>query len=181
MLEKPVKMGVGGNFSTIPEDKYTTQIVDVNLVTQKKYMSSEDEDVLNYKFVILDKKEIDGDEKGTRGRFLWKRVPLFIGGDKSWANKLYKAVIGRELTKEEKEAFDPESVVGKQVDVFIENKPSKDKSTLYTNITNFVKTTKQLDPVEDAQPNNVVVEKTSKAVQMPADEDPEKVIADLKA
>lgn len=181
MLEKPVKMGVGGNFSTIPEDKYTTQIVDVNLVTQKKYMSSEDEDVLNYKFVILDNKEIDGDDKGTRGRFLWKRVPLFIGGEKSWSNKLFRAVIGRELTKEEKENFDPESIVGKQVDVFTENKPSKDKSTLFTNITNFVKTTKQLDAVEDVQPANVVVQNSSQPVQMPAEEDPEKVIADLKS
>lgn len=180
MLEKPVKMGVGGNFSEIPEDKYTTQIVDVNLVTQKKYMSSEDEDVLNYKFVILDAKPIEGDEKGTRGRFLWKRVPLFIGGNKSWSNKLFKAVLGHELSKEEKENFDPESVVGKQVDVFTENKPSKDKSAVYTNITNFVKTTKQLEPVEDVQPANVVVENTSKPVELPKEESPEDVIADLK-
>lgn len=181
MLEKPVKMQVGGNFSSIPSDKYTTQIVDVNLVTQKKYMSSEDEDVLNYKFVILDAKEIEGDENGTRGRFLWKRVPLFIGGEKSWSNKLFRAVVGRELTKEEKENFDPESVVGKQVDVFVEAKPSKDNSTVWNNITNFIKTTKQLEPVEDVVPANVVIKNSSKAVELPPEEDPEKVIADLKS
>ena len=180
MLETKVKMQVGKDFSSIPADKYTTQIVDVDLVTQKKYMSQEEEDVLNYKFVILDDKPIEGDEKGTRGRFVWKRVPLFIGGEKSWSNKLFRAVLGHELTKEEKENMDPESVVGKQVDVFVEPKPAKDGGKVWDNITNFLKTTKQLEPVADVQPANVVVNNASKAVEMPADEDPESVIADLK-
>ncbi len=163
---------IGGDYDTIPMDKYTTQIVDVNLEEVTKWQSVDKEEVLNYKFVILDDKEIEGEAgnvSSTRGRFLWHKIRL-VYGPQSWLAKLAKAVIGRDLTKEEVETLDVESLVGKQVDVMTENKDSKDGTRTFTNIKVFSKTKKELEPIGDVAKAQVV-EKTTVPVTAPKDAD----------
>lgn len=169
MLEgKKVKVSTGGNFDPLPMDRYTVQIIDVNLVTQLKYKSSEEEEVLNYKFVVLDDKPMpakDGEDgETTRGRFLWRRCRLAIN-DRSHLGKMAKAVLGRDLTTEEKADFDPESLVGKQVDVMVEQSESKDGSTIYSNVAAFSKTVKKL-PFMDQEvvAPQAPIKKTTKSV-----------------
>ncbi len=184
MLEgQKVKIKVGGDFDPIPMDKYTTLIADVNLVKQFNQFKGEEVEMLNYKFAILDDKPMpektDGGKAGTtRGRFLWKRCSLSMS-EKSWLMKLANAAEGRTLTKPEMEAFDPESIVAKQVDVMVEQAPSKDGTAIYNNIVTFSKTLKQLPTVEIKPASNVVETKTV-PVTAPEEDDPEKVVAELE-
>lgn len=184
MLEKKIEIPLGGNFDPIPMDKYTVQCVDVNLVKQQKFQSTEDEEVLNYKFAILDDKpmevtEEDGSKKdgSTRGRFLWKRCRLALG-DKAWLRKLANAAFGRTLTNDELKTFDPESIVGKQVDVMVEQTEKEQK--VYVNIVSFGKTIKPLKPMDDAdlkKTGQTVQKETAPAVAPDADEEADKLIS----
>lgn len=126
-------------FEPIPADKYTCQIVDVNAVEQvNNFKGGISETRLNYQFVILDPKKEDDKLHSLRGRYLWKRTSLSLH-EKSWLAKLAKAVYGRELTKDEQKNFDPESLVGKRVDVMVEQSPSKDGTRIYANVISFTK------------------------------------------
>jgi len=174
------------SFDAIPMDRYTVQIKDVNLIQAAKYQSTEMEDVLNYQFVILDDKKYMDSEKeevSTRGRFLWARCRLSLGSQSTWG-KLVVAVIGRELTKDEKANFDPESIVGKQVDVMVSQNPSKDGTRIFNNIVAFSKNLKPLPPFEDGVAQKEPVVKTTKTVVVPTvapdDADPEKFISNLE-
>jgi len=148
--DKKANIKVGGDFDPVPADKYTVQIADVNMVTQFNKWKGEDQDLLNYQYIILDKNEME-DGSTTRGRYLWHRVSQSLSA-KSWLLKLVKAVYGRDLTREEMEAFDPESIIGKQVDVLVEQNPNKTGDTIYNNVTSYSKTIKELEPV-DFTPN----------------------------
>jgi len=166
---KKVEIKTNEGFASLPADKYTVQIVDVNLVSQLKYQSTEEEEVLNYQFQILDENpmpEVKGEEKATtRGRFVWKRCRLALNS-RSHLGKLAAAVEGRTLTKEEAEKFDPESIVGKQLDVMVEQNPSKkDPTIIYNNVISFSKVIKKLEslPIEERR-TQVVEKKTSAAV-----------------
>jgi len=182
-----VEINLGGNFDPVPMDKYTVQCVDVNLVSQQKFQSTEEEDVLNYKFAILDDKPMEvTDENGekkdgtTRGKYLWKRCRLAMN-DRSWLGKLATAAFGRSLTKEEMKAFDAESIVGKQVDVLVEQTEKGEKT--YVNITSFKKTVKPLTPMDDSElkkTGQVKEQATAPAVAPDADEEADKLINQVK-
>ena len=189
MLEgKKVEIKLGGNFDPVPMDKYTCLVSDVNLVEQKKFQSTENEEVLNYRFTILDDKPMevtkeDGEvEQGTtRGRYLWKRCRLALG-KQSWLRKFAEAVVGRTLTKEELETFDPESVVNHQVDVMVEQTAKDEK--VYVNIVSFGKTVKQLEPLKDEEvkkTGQVVEKQTVPATAPDADNEADDVIAKVNA
>jgi len=139
------------NFEPIPADKYTVQIVDVNLKTQFNSFKQVEEDLLNYEFQVLDNKTMDvkgeGDKdevESIRGRKLWKRVSQNLGA-KSWLGKLAFAVLG-EMTADQKKSFDPESIIDKQVDVMVEIQDGQGKNAgnKYNNILAFSKTVKEL-------------------------------------
>lgn len=143
----------GGDFEAIPADKYTVIISNVNLIEQQKFQSVEIEEVLNYEMIVLDNKflpEKPGDkiDHPIMGRKLWKRCRQALN-DKSWLGKLVKAAYGRELTASEKEAFisDPESIVGKQVDLMVEQTESK--GNIYNNIISFAKCSKELMVIDE--------------------------------
>ena len=159
-----------GDFTPIPSDRYTALVVDVNEVSQQKYQSTETEDVFNFQFAILSDKEIPvekGEEaKTTRGRFVWKRCRPSLN-DRSWLGKLAKAAIGRNLTKPEIKNFDPNSLVGKQVDVLTEQSESKDGLRTYTNIVSFSKALKKLEPVEFEAKEEGAVEKSTVPAEAP--------------
>jgi len=142
---KKVDVRLGGDFDPIPMDKYTVQIADVNLKSRFNKWKGEEEEILNYQFTVLDEKPMTEEGGTTRGRFLWHGMSPSLGA-KSWLLKLAKAVYGRELTKVDMESFDPEAIVGKQVDVMVEQNPSKDGTAIFNNIVAYSKTLKQLKP-----------------------------------
>lgn len=164
---------VGGDFEAVPFDKYTVLCVDVNMTKKTKFQSSELEDVLNYKFQILDDKPMPikaGEEPATtRGRFVWHDIRLVMN-ENSWLGKLAKAVSGRALTKEEMETFDVESPVGHQVDVMIIQKESKGK--MYNNIKEYSQTQKLLTVLEGSPEagKHTVVNQSTVPVTAPVDE-----------
>lgn len=186
MLEgKKIEIRTGGDFDPVPMDRYTVMATDVNLVQQFNQFNGKDEDVLNYQFTILDDKPMpmsDGTEESTRGRYVWKRCRPALNA-RSWLGKLAKAALGRDLTKEEVDAFDPESIIGVQVDVMVEQAESKDGQKVFNNIVSFAKTAKKLQPLDDVErPVKKVVEKTTTAAVAPAaTDDPEEFMGKLDA
>lgn len=180
-----VEIKKGGDFDPVPMDRYTCAIVDVNLVSQFNQFQGKEEDVLNYQFQILDDKEMptkDGGEAATtRGRYLWKRCRPAIN-NRSWLGKLAKAAFGRDLTNAEIDTFDAESVVGKQVDVMVEQSESKDGQKVFNNIVAFNKTAKPLALVDNAKEPGQVVEKTTQpATVAPGAEEADNFVEGLKA
>lgn len=175
---------VGGDFAPLPADKYTCQVADVKIVRQLNYTKTAEEEVYQFKLIVLDEKEIsvaNGEEpQSTRGRFLFRNcTPAF--SPKSWLSRLATAVAGRELSKEEMEKFNAESIIGKQVDALVEQNEGTGKNAgkVFANIVAFTKTTKPLSPMSDdeiakAQP---AVEKTSTPAVAPSANDPEAFIA----
>ena len=162
MLEgKKLNIKIGGDFEPIPMDKYTVQIADVNLKSQFNKFKGVEEEMLNFQYVILDKKAMPDSSETTWGRYLWHRMSQALS-TKSWLLKLAKAVYGRELTREEMEKFDPEALVGLQVDVMVDQKPNADGTAIYNNIVAYSKNVKQLEPFINGSPaKQVVVEKAT--------------------
>ena len=65
--------------------------------------------------------------------------------EKSWLFKLVTATLGKRLTDEEVAQFSPESLIGLQVDVMVEQVTAKDGSgKIFNNVLSFSKTTKKL-------------------------------------
>ena len=180
MLEQKVKIKIGGDYSPIPADKYTVQISDINLIKSFNKFKGIEEELLNFTFIILDDKPIDESEETTRGRLLWQRCTMTLG-KKSKLGKLAVAVIGRELTKDEMEAFDPSDLVGKQINAMVVQNPSADGTIIYNNILDVSKTTKPLPAIDAqvAQAAGVLHKKTVPAVA-PDAENPDAFIAKME-
>lgn len=160
---RKVEISTKEGFSILPADKYTVQIADVNLKTKLKFKSTEEEEVLEYKFQILDDNEMQEEGETTRGRFLWSSVRPSLNS-RSNLGKLVRAVMGRELTKEESDSFDPESIVGSQIDVMVEQRQSqKDATVVYNNIISFNKASKKLDPIPVEKQESQPIQKTTRA------------------
>lgn len=185
--QKP-NIKVGGDFTTLPADKYTCQIADVSLSRQLNFQKTAEEDVLKYKLVVLDEKTIEsteGEQESTRGRFLFKNCTMSVS-NRSWLGKLANSAIGHEMDQEEMKKFasDPESIVGKQVDVLVEQKEGTGKNAgrTFANIVSFSKASRPLSPMSDEEIAKVepVVEKTSTPVVAPKANDPETFIAQTK-
>ena len=142
-------------FKPVPLDKYQVQVTDVNLITALNNFSGVEEELLNFEFTILDKKDFDFEQDGeqvietTRGRRLWKRIrPVLSAGGKnskaSWMYKLLCAVEKKELTAEELSEFDPNTLVGQQVIAFVEVVKE------YNNITGFGPIKEEMPAVDNA-------------------------------
>lgn len=165
-----VEISLGGNFDPIPMDKYTVQIASVKPKKHFNKWKGAEEIMLNYQFTVLDDKPMTEEGGTTRGRLLWHMMAPSMGS-KAWLLKLVKAVVGRDLTKEEMEKFDPESIVGKQVDVMVEQNPSKDGNAVFNNVVAYSKTVKPLSPVEVPTASTKAVE-TKVTTPAPIFEDP---------
>ena len=170
---RKVEISTGGNFDPIPMDKYSCQILDVNLVKRRNQWKGEVE-VLNYQYAVLDDKPMTvKDESGndkeatTRGRFLWHACSPSLN-KKAWLYKLAIAVTGRDLTAEEIKLFDPETLVGKQVDVMVQNVAGSD-GTVYNNVVAYSKTLKALPGVEGKIGQANTVTKTTSPAMAPQD------------
>ncbi len=164
-----VEIKRGGDFDPVPMDRYTVIICDVNLVSQFNQFQGKEEDVLNYQFQILDDKPMplkEGEDAATtRGRYLWKRCRPALN-NRSWLGKLAKAAEGRDLTKEELDSFDPEVIIGKQVDVMVEQAESKDGQKIFNNVISFNKTAIKLEPLsaKEAEEKPATIEKSTTSV-----------------
>ena len=138
-----------GTFEPIPTDKYTVQITDINLKIRFNPYKQAEVAGLNYEFTILDNKTMDVEGEGgkseiesLRGRKLWRWMSQSLG-TKSILGELVRAILG-DLTLDEKKAFDPESIVDKQVDVMAKKQEPNKDGMVYTNIISFSKTIKEL-------------------------------------
>jgi hypothetical protein len=157
---------VGGSYALFEEGQYTLQILDVN--PEMSSYQGVDKPVLNYKFAILDDVK-DEDGQDARGRFLWKRCSESMNS-KSWLYKLASSTLGKDLTDEEAASFDAESLIGKQVSAFVEQKTKQDNTGKYNNILKFSKVKKQLETVEYvAKPESV--ERESKPINIDVEVD----------
>lgn len=181
MLEgKKVTIKLGTGFDPIPADKYTCQIIDVNTVEGFNKFKGVEETRLNYKMVILDEKKEDDKLQALRGRYLWKRTSLSLH-EKSWLFKLAVAVVGHPLTQKEKEDFDPESLVGKQVDCMVEITPPNAEGTVYNNIISFSNTKKPQTPWQEYPTDRKeVIEKSSSPAVAPSEGTADDFIAELE-
>lgn len=168
---------VGNSYTPLAEGAYICQIVDVNPVTGMNSYKGVEETKLNYQFAILDDIQQE-DGSSSRNRFLWKRCSESMN-EKSWLYKLYKAVLGRDPTKEELENFDAETLIGKNVKCLVDQKPSSDGATIWNNIISFSKADKKLEAV-DFEPKPQVMETTTSGVQPIEDIDPDKIIEELE-
>lgn len=171
------------DFLPVPMDAYTVLTADVALIVQFNQFIGKEEDIFNYTFIILDEKDMPGkkgeEDTTTRGRFLWKRCRQSLN-NKSWLYKLAKAARGRDLTKEEVDDFDPESLVGKQVRVNVEQQESKDGQKIFNNITTFAKVVKKLEPVEYEKKQLAVEKETVPAVAPKSKDEVEDFIGEME-
>lgn len=166
MLAEKVFAKAGGSFEPIPMGIYQVLVADVNMVSQFNSFKGRDEDKLNYTLIVLDDVKCP-DESSTRGRYLFKRCTNSLH-EKSELYKMVKAILGRNLTKEELEGFDVESIIGKQVRVMVNQKPNKEETVIYNNVIEFTHADKDMEPVEyKAKP--AVVEKSSHPVSVEED------------
>lgn len=172
MLGRKADIRVGGDFSTVPADKYTVQIADVNFKTRFNKWKQKDEEMLNFQYVILNDNPLtdeNGKEDGTtRGKYLWHLVSQSLS-TRSWLMKLAKAVYGRDLTKEELDPtspkfFNPEDLIGKQVDVMVSEDPNKDNTAMFNNVAVYSKTVKPLESWEVTSTGQAVIESESKPI-----------------
>lgn len=159
MLDKKYEVKVGGDFSPLDMGVYQVQIVDVTAVeAPNSFKGGVMETKFNYQMAVLDDVDLSDGTK-ARGRYCWLRCSPVLS-EKSWLLKLAIAVMGRPLTDEEQKNFDAETLVGKQVKVMIENKPSKDNTKVWSNVISVSKIAKELEKIEFT-PKPAVVEKAS--------------------
>lgn len=170
MLGRKADIRVGGDFSTVPADKYTVQIADVNFKDSFNKFKGVNEEKLNFQYVILNDNPLtdaEGKEAGTtRGKYIWHLVSQSLSS-RSWLMKLAKAVYGRDLTQAElnpdsPEFFNPESLIGKQVDVMVSEDPNKDNTAMFNNVAVYSKTVKPLEPYSVASTGQAVIQSESK-------------------
>lgn len=164
MLTSKTLSGGKGDFETIPEGPYTAQILDVeNTILTFK---GESKPGYKYMFAILDDDKLPESGDSVRGRRLWWSVSDSIG-KRANLNKLATCALKRELTDvemdvEDPNCFDPESIVGMQVMVSVENKEYNDR--MYSNIKAVFKVKAELEKIDFTPEVKTVKEVGSKTV-----------------
>lgn len=150
----------GGNYEPLPEDVYQVELLDITSEKRPTYdtrlkteSEKEYETVFNFHFVILDHREL-------RGQLLWANfIPTYLYVGKKGKNKLYQileAFVGHEMTQEEEARCDSaflNSLISKQIKVFIENKVSGDKK--FNNIIKYMVAMDRLSPLSEAEKNQI--------------------------
>lgn len=126
-----IEVPEGKEFELLPKDVYQAELLDIDQKMQNKYQSDEQEEVLVFQFVILEK----GDHYG---RQMWKyctpKLSKYNGG-----SNLYKVLVGLNGGKElSDDAFENPHVtlsdeklnalIGKQVRLSVGQKAKQDKT-----------------------------------------------------
>lgn len=146
------------NFTPLPENMYTVELLDINSEKRPTYDTrnnpddqKEYETVFNFQFVLLDGEE---DGKSLRGRSVWNNfVPSYLYiSSKNGKNRLYEIVeaLQKQTVSPQQEAEGItgqylNSLVGKQTRIATENQVKGDKT--YTQIVKFYQLSQNLDPL----------------------------------
>lgn len=166
-------MSSGKEFAPLPPNMYQVEIFAAETYEGAKFHSTEIETKLKLTLVILDedKTMVEGSvEIPVRGRRLWARMParFSIPGSKKATNltKMVAVVFGHEFEQAEVDAFDEADLIGKQVCVLVDAKPSDD-GTVWNNVLSFSKASKQMpkyDELSDHPGSKETVTKKSEPV-----------------
>jgi len=167
MIEETIliKKEEGKTYDPLPEQIYQVEVLDITLTEGTKYKSTEKIKQLSFQFTLL-----EGEAKGERlrGRSVWKnfvQTSLYVG--KNGKNSLYQiieACIGRELSREEEmKGIDNNflnALIGEQLKVFTEHKPSKDGSKIFDNIIKFMPAPDKLPALTEEEKEKARVKNT---------------------
>lgn len=164
-------------YPLLPKNVYQVELLSIDLADAKGKFAKPGEKNFVFQFTLLAGKDKDAD---LRGRNLWNNfvhTALFIG-KKGKCNlwEIVEALIGRELTREEVAngltgAF-LNSLIGKQLKVFVDQKLSGDKT--FNNITSYM-------PADTLLPSLTEAEKEESRVKVKKNEADELAEASAKA
>lgn len=164
------KLKTGGNYDPMPSGKYTLQVTDVNAI--KDSYKGQEQDKIKFTFAILndDKfKGVDGKELTTRGRLLWNKFSTYIT-PKSYLFKFIQifdpAIV--QMAVEQREVYNLDSLIGKQVVALVNREPNKDGTAIYNNITSFEVCDRPLEALEEEAVVQVASQSTAPATSSPA-------------
>ncbi len=150
-------------FTTIPEDRYQVELLDVNTKEAKGQYAKPGDLNLVFQFVLLEGEAEDG--TSLRGRSIWANfapITLFdnpkaknwVGKNETW--RIVEALSGVEMKEETTKAglngefFN--SLIGEQCVIFTANVPSKQDATKrFSNIINYKVAAKKLAPLTDEE------------------------------
>ena len=173
-----VEVRLAGDYPTIPSDKYTCQITNVDL--KIKTFDGEETPGLNFELTILDNKTFKdetGEEVALRERKLWYWVSTNFS-PRSNLGKFTIAAFGRDMTKEEMEeiktkGFQAEDLIDRQIDCLVEVADGKGKNLgrQFNNVVGVSKINKELTPVTYALPPQKLAVTESKPVDTRTDAD----------
>lgn len=169
--ENRPKMDAGGNFEAFPSGLYTLQIADIDAV--KESWQGVESDKFKFTFFVLTNKVFTGEsgkEMNTRGRRLFKNFSVYIT-PKSALMSFIKAIDPSivSMTTEQKENYNLDLLVGKQINALVSKDQSKTTDSIYNNIKSFEKCDEQLEGFTDLPANPVIINKTSVPVEAPAE------------
>lgn len=126
-------------YDVMPEDVYQVIIEDVNLEERQVYQSQDVEEVLNFKFTVLEEGEF-------KGRKVWKKIRPTLnagwdGGSPSDLYELWKSAMKTLPTKEQLEVGlsgnDVNKLIGQQIRVTLKIKTTQ-KGKEYNKIEGFM-------------------------------------------
>ena len=132
-------------FDVLPEDVYQVVIEVANLEERQAYQSKDIEEVLNFKFMIIE----DGEYKGRK---VWKKIRPTVnagweGGSPSDLYELWRAATGVFPTEQQKKdgltGNDINSLIGRQIRVTLKIKTTA-KGKEYNKIEGFMSVKSEL-------------------------------------
>lgn len=169
--ENRPKMDAGGSFEAFPSGVYTLQIADIDAV--KESWQGVESDKFKFTFFILTNKTFKsetGKELNTRGRRMWKSFSIFISPKSnlmSFIKTIDPSIVN--MTTEQKENYNLDLLVGKQINALISKDQSKTSDSIYNNIKSFEKCEEELEGFKDLSANPVIINKESVPVEAPAE------------
>jgi len=121
------------NFEILEPGRYTLELTEIAESIGKKYQSEEEEVRLKWKFQTI--KERNSENEAFTVFFFTRTI--FTTHEKNKLNKVIKGLFGKQLSVEEFNKIDSDELIGKRVDVLVENNERPD-GRVFTNITTFI-------------------------------------------
>lgn len=170
--ENRTKLNTGGGFESFPSGKYTLQISDVNQISTT--FNGKEQDKFKFEFLILTDKKFktsEDKEETTRGRKVWNSFSTYISPKSFLASfvKILDPSIST-MSKEDKENYNLDSLIGKQIDALISKDLSKDGEKYWNNIKSFEKCEEELEGFEDLPGKPLIKNKESVPVEAPMED-----------
>ena len=121
------------SFEILEAGRYTLTLSEIVETVGKKYQSEEEEVRLKWKFQTAEERNSDGEAYTV---FYFTKC-VYTTHEKNKLGKVIKGLYGRALTIEEFNKIDSDELIGKKVDVLVENNERPD-GRIFTNITSFI-------------------------------------------